>query len=105
MRPWESVPAPAGEPAQPGGAGARADAPAKIASRWDAVAAREPKKARTRAALGFVRIRARSGSFGCPAAPARPPRGSMRDWEFYPISAAVATGCESPANPLQSRYG
>jgi hypothetical protein len=42
--------------------------------------------------LGFVRVCGRSGSFGFPTRRRRDPRrGSIRDWEFYPISVAVTT--------------
>jgi hypothetical protein len=37
-------------------------------------------------AAGFVRARRRSGSSGTSAAPARPPRGSMRDGNSTPFT-------------------
>jgi hypothetical protein len=105
MRPWESVPAPGGSA---GGAGPERSGTLRTVGRrsarvrfvWheEAEESADVSGARVRSCPGPARVR--------PAPrppPARPPRGSMRDWEFYPISADVVPGFAAGSNPLAPR--
>jgi hypothetical protein len=112
MRPWESVSRGAGisprsgggEPAEPGGGlGSGAEGQRKLATAGfvRANATREAKEScgssvrsdsSAAPGLGFVSVSATARVRSAPRPPpARPRRGPMCDWEFYPISAAVAT--------------